>query len=251
MVLNEQSLIKGFREVGLKPGDSVLVHSSLSSFGYVEGGALAVINSLLKVVEDEGLIIVPTLTGKEEDSPKNPPKFDVRLTPCWTGKIPEIFRGLPQAKRSLHPTHSVAAIGNRRDDLINGHETGKSPCDKKSPYYKNAIWDGYVMLIGVDQESNTTIHCIEEIANVPYHLQSEETSMYITDYLNKKVLVRNRLHDWHKPPTNFNKLEPVFEHYNIIKKITIGKSIIRLIKAKDMLNIGVDKLSSEPLFLLV
>ncbi len=41
---------KGLTSVGLNHGNVVLVHSSLSSFGYVEGGADAVIDALLEIV---------------------------------------------------------------------------------------------------------------------------------------------------------------------------------------------------------
>lgn len=251
MNLTQKDIESGFRNLGLSEGDTVLVHSSLSSFGYVEGGAEAVINALLYVVGKDGTVMVPTLTGKPTDSRENPPVFDVRSTPCWTGKIPETFRQLPAARRSLHPTHSIAAIGAKSIELTTGHETGQSPCDVKSPYYKNAIWNGYIMLIGVDQESNTTVHCCEEIAGVPCHLQKEVADILITGYDGESILVRNRLHDWEKPPTDFNKFDDIFRDKNVMKLGAVGNSTIRLIKAKDMLDVAVDILRKNPLFLLI
>ena len=41
-------LIEGLRRVGVQPGDTVLCHSSLSKFGYVQGGAETVVESLLR-----------------------------------------------------------------------------------------------------------------------------------------------------------------------------------------------------------
>lgn len=250
MNLSQSEIVEGFNKLGLTSGSTVLVHSSLSSFGYVEGGVITVISSLLEAVGNDGTVIVPTLTGKYTDNKDNPPMFDVRKTPCWTGKIPETFRCMPNAKRSLHPTHSVSAIGSRRDELLLGHETGESPCDKKSPYFKNAMLDGYVMLIGVDQESNTTIHCCEEVAGVPYHLQKDFTELKLVGYSGEKISMRNKLHDWYKPPTDFNKFEELFLFHGIMKKIKIGNSIIRLIKAKAMLEFSVDLLLKDPFFLL-
>ncbi|HEY5563644.1 MAG TPA: AAC(3) family N-acetyltransferase [Clostridiaceae bacterium] len=134
MKVTQSVLEEGLSHLGLKSGDSVLVHSLLSSFGFVDGGAITVIDSFLNVLKDEGLLIVPTLTGKITDCRDKPPIFDVKTTPCWTGKIPETFRMMKQAVRSLHPTHSVAAIGDRKYELTRLHETGLSPCDDKSPY---------------------------------------------------------------------------------------------------------------------
>jgi len=87
----------------------VLVHSSLSSLGCVEGGADAVIDALLDVLGPGGTLVVPTLTGTESLSAENPPRYDPDATPCWTGRVPETLRRRPGAMRSLHPTHSVAA----------------------------------------------------------------------------------------------------------------------------------------------
>jgi aminoglycoside 3-N-acetyltransferase len=237
--------------MGIKKNDSVLIHSSLSSFGYVKGGEAAVVNALSRTVGEDGLVIFPTLTGKDTDSPAHPPVFDVMETPCWTGRIPEFARHLPQALRSLHPTHSVAVIGSRKENMVSGHETGDSPCDSKSPYYKNAMWGGYIMLVGVDQESNTTVHCCEEMAKVPYHLQKEKTTMKLKDYKGNEVTVINRLHDWGKPETDFNKIECILETNNAIKKYKVGNSTIRLIKAGEMLDVVVNKLIKEPYYMLV
>lgn len=250
MNITQKDIYDGLRHLGLKAGDTVLVHSSLSSFGFVEGGIASVINALLDTTGCEGTVMVPTLTGKPEDAPDNPPVFDVRLTKCWTGKIPETFRLLPDARRSLHPTHSVAAIGGRRDELIAGHEKTDAPCDKHSPYYKNALWGGYVVLIGVDQERNTTIHCCEEVAGVPYHLQSVITDCSFTGYNNEKITVRNRLHDWNKPPTDFNRFESVFIQKGVMKTGKIGNAAVRVINASGMMETAVDILTENPLYLL-
>ncbi|WP_273333314.1 AAC(3) family N-acetyltransferase [Dictyoglomus turgidum] len=248
--VRKEDIVGKIRGQGIKEGDIMLVHSSLRSFGYVEGGAETVIDALLESVGEEGTVIVPTITAKSTDSPENPPIFDVNNTPCWTGIIPETFRKRKEAKRSLHPTHSAAAIGGLRDLIIEGHEFSESPCDKNSPYYKNAERNGYIMLIGVDQNSNTSIHSCEEIVGVPYHLQEEFTQVYITGYDGEKILVRNRLHNWNKPPTDFNKIESLLLEKSIMKIFHIGNSTIRLIKASQMFDMLIDILTKNPLFLL-
>jgi len=249
-MIYRKDLVQGFKDLGLRDGDTVLVHSSLSSFGYVDGGAETVIDSLLEAVGESGTVMVPTLTGKPTDGRESPPKFDVRVTPCWTGRIPETFRQRPEARRSLHPTHSVSAIGAGKNELLKGHENGASPCDRFSPYYKNAMAGGYVMLIGVDQESNTTIHCCEEVAGVPYHLQKDITDIVIKGYNGEEIVVRNRLHDWNKPPTDFNRFDAVFREHGIMKTGKIGNSTIRLINAKAMVELAVDMLVKNPYYLL-
>src|SRR3712207_680593 len=96
------------RRLGLGLGAGLLVHSSLSRLGRVEGGADTAIDALLDAVAPGGTVLFPTLTGGERDGPDAPPSIDVRSTPCWTGRIPETARCRLAARRSLHPTHSVA-----------------------------------------------------------------------------------------------------------------------------------------------
>lgn len=59
--MNKAELIRGFRDIGLEKGMSVEVHSSLSSFGNVEGGAETVISALMECVGEEGSIFMPAL----------------------------------------------------------------------------------------------------------------------------------------------------------------------------------------------
>lgn len=250
MGLTKPQLADDFARLGLQTGDIVLVHSSLSSMGYVEGGADTVIDALLSVIGSDGTLMVPTLTGKETDSPDSPPVFDVRNTPCWTGIIPETVRKRPEAKRSLHPTHSVAAIGAHAAEITRGHENGDSPCDAWSPYFSNHKLNGYILLLGVDQESDTTVHCCEEIAGVPYHLQADVTEVPITDSDGSTIVVRNRLHDWHKPPTDFNRFEPIFRDAGVMTVGKVGDATARLIRAKDMVEFAVEMLRNDPLFLV-
>ena len=75
----------GLYALGIAPGSKLLVHSSLSSFGYVEGGANAVIDAFLDMVGVQGTLLVPTLTGDETLSAANPPVFDPVVQACWTG----------------------------------------------------------------------------------------------------------------------------------------------------------------------
>lgn len=106
------------------------------------------------------------------------------------------------------------------------------------------------MLAGVYQESNTSIHFCEEIAGVPYHLQKEMSDIYITDYSEDSILVKNYLHNWYKPAMDFNKLDGLFKSNGIMKAAKIGNSTVRLINAKHMFEFTVDLLKKSPVFLI-
>lgn len=54
-----QKLLFQLNELGILPGDIVLVHSSLSALGFVEGGAQTVIDTLLSAVGPQGTLLMP------------------------------------------------------------------------------------------------------------------------------------------------------------------------------------------------
>lgn len=68
--------------------------------------------------------------------------------------------------------------------------------------------------------------------------------------MRKKILVRNRLHNWNKPPTDFNKVDGLFLEKGIMEIFKIGNSTIRLIKAELMFEILIDLLTKDPFYLL-
>ncbi len=248
MVLKD-IITKGLRGLGIKEGDNLLVHSSLSSFGYVEGGADAVIDALIESVGMNGTVLVSTLTGSAELSPGNPPVFDVLNSPCWTGKIPEILRKRSGVKRSYHPTHSVAGIGANITKLIETHHKDITPCGKKSPYYKLGELNGYILLLGVGFDVSTTFHTVEELAAVNYHLQKEITDCVVIKEDDSQIIVSNYLHSYSGPERNFPIMEEIFKEKGIMKYTQIGKALIRMFPTKESIEITLDFLKNDPLFL--
>ncbi len=58
-----KTLISDFERIGLKQGDIILVHSSLSKIGWTVGGPVAVIKALQSVITEEGTLIMPSFTS--------------------------------------------------------------------------------------------------------------------------------------------------------------------------------------------
>lgn len=154
------ALVDDLRELGLGAGDRVVVHSSLRAVGRVEGGAETVVDALLEVLEPQGLLVVPTFTYTTE-------RFDPAREPGRTGAIAEAVRVRPGAVRSLHPTHSVAALGAGARELCANHES-LAGTDVGSPLDRLARAGGHVLLLGVGHIANTTIHVGEFRAHAPY-----------------------------------------------------------------------------------
>ena len=247
---DQVQLANDFRDLGIRIGSEVLLHSSLSSIGRVEGGAVTVIDALLAAVDStQGTVLVPTITGSAQDSPENPPVFDVIRTPCWTGCIPETLRLRTNAFRSLSPTHSVAAVGANAVSLTTGHEDCWTTCGYGSPYYRLARRGGKILLLGVTRDSNTTFHTAEEIASVSYHLQANPVECKIIDGKGQTLMRKTLLHDW-GTPRRFMAAGDIFLKKGIMKSGRIGDAECYLIDAGSMLDYTVERLRKEPNWLV-
>lgn len=247
-IVTRQDIVHGLRQLGVEAGTSILAHSSLSSLGYVEGGADAVIDALIEAVGPQGTLLVPTLTGSEALNAENPPVYDPSETPCWTGRIPETLRQRANAIRSLHPTHSVAAIGANARSLTRDHEFSITPCGPDSPYGRLAQNGGCILLLGVTHSVNTTFHHVEEIVGVPYHMQPGWVAAQVKteDQVRTIHLMLHR----YGPDRCFERMEPVFRERGIQHDGQIGQAQVRLIDARRMVEITQQALLQDPTILL-
>ena len=142
--------------IGLRSGDAVVVHASLRAVGL---DANELIDALLEAVGPDGLVVMPAFTYDNE-------RYRSDL-PVRTGMLAETFRRRPDARRSAHPTYSVAAVGSGAAELLEGHErTGATGRD--SPLGRLAASGGQVLLLGVGHVANTTVHVGEFEADAPY-----------------------------------------------------------------------------------
>ena len=172
-----KSLADNLRSLGLGTGDVLLVHSSLSSLGWVNGGAEAVVRAFLDVLGDTGTLVVPTQSSDNSD-PKNwqhPPvpeewKQTIRNTmlphnPRTTrtyhmSVIAETVRTWPGAVRSAHPQASFTAIGPKAEELMKGHAL-ECGLGERSPLKKLEEAKARVLLMGVGFEKCTAFHLAE------------------------------------------------------------------------------------------
>lgn len=247
MSLSIPDLVKGFRNVGLEHRDHILVHSSLSSLGWVEDGPNAVIDALIETVGNDGTVMFPTLTGCPNDSRTNPPVYDARYTRAWTGAIPQASIKKDNAIRSLHPTHSVTAFGNLAKWFTDTHECVKTPCGYGSPYDKLADIGGKIVLIGVGQSVNTSFHHAEELARVPYVLLDEPVDITIINMSGDEVKMHNTyLHRW-GPKRDYDNLENQMIELGICRIGLVGNAEVRVMDAGLQRLFLLQKLLEDPL----
>ena len=251
-IVLKNDLIKGLQDAGVKKGQSIMVHTSLKSLGFVCGGAQIVIEALLECVGCEGTIMMPTQswknldpeTGVHWEEPKewwqtirdNWPAYDKDITPTNTmGQVAEMFRRWPGAVRSNHPARSVAALGKYEQYLTENHDLSNifgedSPIDK---LYK---LDGYVLLIGVGYDKNTSIHLADVRAEYPGKHNVNESSAVMVDGKRKWVTYNTLAVDGE----DFADIGRAFEANHQVNKVKIGNGEVRFMRQRDIVDFAVD-----------
>lgn len=164
------------RAMGIRPGDTLVIHSSMKAIGDVDGGADTVLDAWMEYLTD-GLLILPAHTWKQMGEGHT--VFDPETEPSCVGILPELFRRRAGVIRSLHPTHSVAVWGTGKEAFIEGEEQCNTPCSSEGCWAKIGQRQGKILLVGVGHERNTFIHAVEEQLEVPDRLTSQAVSFYI------------------------------------------------------------------------
>jgi aminoglycoside N3'-acetyltransferase len=222
------------RSFGVLSGSGVMVHSSLKSFGRVEGGAGAVVAALMDVVTPEGTLLLPSFNHNEPFDPGGPGYYDPRETPTSNGAIPDAFWRLDGVLRSLDPTHPIAAWGkNARRYTEHHHRT--LTMGPRSPLGLLAAEGGYGLLLGVGYESNTFHHVVEMSTGAPCLGQrSEAYPVHLPD----GRLVLGRTWGWRErscPITDHIRYGPAMQA--VQRQIQIGGCTATLFLLRDCYDI--------------
>ncbi|MFF1306834.1 aminoglycoside N(3)-acetyltransferase [Streptomyces sp. NPDC058307] len=178
--LGPEELAFQLRALGIRPGDTMLVHASLRAVGRVRGGVGAVADSLLDVLGADGTLVVYTQTPDNSDPSRWPvtrgcavppsqwprlraalPAFDPGRTPSFgVGVLPEEVRTRPGALRSTHPQSSFAALGPAAAGITAGHALN-CHLGEESPLARLEELNARVLLLGVGYSVCTAFHLAE------------------------------------------------------------------------------------------
>ncbi len=241
--LTQADIESGLHDLGLAAGDVIEVHSSLSSFGRVDGGAETVVNALMSVVGVQGAIVMPAqpltkpLPLTETDRQRGIiakvhrlPEDDL-LTPTGMGAIADAFRRRPGVAAGSGPFR-VCAWG----------------CDAalfvRDGFAALLEVDGLALLLGVDIHRCSSMHQAERRAGLPPEV---EACYQATDAIRRDYPVE----DWHvqcgdTPEDGWGKIQDEAHRLGMIRQGWIGQADCRLFKARQVVGLYEAALRSAP-----
>ena len=240
--VRKEHIKAGLSKVGLNEDDTVGVHSSLSSFGYVEGGADTVIDAILEVVGKHGNVVMSTHSANLSEDKRTPNMvalgiswlfkilpYDPDTTPVTTGIIPETFRKRKGVVRGLHPSLSIAAFGPKAKVLSEG-------------WHRLLEINGNMLLIGVGLDRCTAMHLAEKRVCLPDRILKKITppKWFIHQYPENEW-------EWDIGPyPDFAKLTQPCIDRGIMKTIKVSKATLRLMKLRELIDLYVEYLEKDP-----
>ncbi len=252
-----ESIGHDLRELGVTAGMTILVHSSLSSLGWVCGGPVAVIQALMDVVTSDGTIVMPAMSASNTDPStwRNPPvpaswipiiractpPYDPATTPTrGMGCIAEVFRTWPDVVRSAHPNTSFTAWGRNAHTVVDNHAVAYC-MGEHSPLARLYDLDASVVLLGVGYEHNTCFHLAEYRAPGATGL-SEGTAILLDGqrvWTTRQDIV---LHD-----ERFARFGDAFEQECVVMVSYVGSAESRLFSLRHAVDFAVEQVTVERL----
>ncbi len=237
--MNKSELIAELKNIGLEEGMEIEVHSSLSSFGYVEGGAETVIEALMECVSERGSIFMPSLCFSPEleltDEDKNM---------GITVKIKILPEDEPRTAMGI-----IADTFRQRDDVITGSgmirtsgwglhadEAAKGGLDY---VIRNG---GKALLLGVDIYKLTAMHYMEDIMPQEINDLFEPTEEVLKKYPSDKWLIECG----ELPVKPWYTIQDMAYQKGLIKEGYIGKCKYMFFDIWDVVSLYRKELESNP-----
>jgi aminoglycoside N3'-acetyltransferase len=230
-----QYIINHLKELGVKPGDHVLLYSKISSFGILDNNfPKFLLSTILNFIGHEGTLVMPSYAFKNKNY-----IFNIkRLSNDYNnGTLVKIFFKYKNILRSFRPIHSHFGIGLKSKILINNYSANSF--GKDSDFYFFTKNNFKCIYLGcVPNEAATYFMHLEYLHDVPYRRK-----IIIKKKVYKNNLIKNINVKYFKKIKDVNyDLDNAFEELKrlgakIIKvKIRFGSSFS--INLKDFFKYG-------------
>jgi len=243
--ISRDRLAEDLRSLGLARGRDVLIHSALSTLGPLEKGAETLVGAIMDVAGPEATLLAPAypMPGTMHEWMLMPEPFNVEETRSRMGAFTEYLRKLPGARRSAHPTHSMAAYGPRAQEYTAEHHLGGTPTDSRSPFHKHVENDGQIVCIGTGVGKITSYHVIEDcMAAFPIAVYLDKPESKVVEFGDgRRVTVTTRVNNPALSPWRVDNFKPKeMEIYRrlisegVAREGKVGLAVSHIMDAKDL-----------------
>ncbi len=246
-VLTYRTLVNSLRELRIETGRPVIVHSSYRALGPVQGGPKVVVGALLDAF---GAVMAPTFTYNTLVVPEiGPPNNAVQYgnhadrnkmaeffypdmpADRLMGVIAETLRKHHDSYRSGHPVLSFAGVNVRKyleKQMLN---------EPFAPLAAMVDDGGWVVLMGVDQTGNTSIHLGERLAGRKTYTRWALMSDMVVSCANFPFC-----------SDGFNAIQPLMDPF--AKKVEIGNAMVQALPLRELVETTRQLIQADPTALL-
>lgn len=241
----KDTLLADLEATGIPRDSTVLIHSSMTAIGDVEGGADTVLDALSEYFAP-GLLVLPTHTWRDIFSDGD--IFDPQQSPSCVGVLTDLFWRRPETVRSWHPTHSVAALGKDAAQFVAGEATRRTPCAREGVYGRLVDRDAYILFLGAPITKNTFVHGVEEWNGVPNRVAKEATDLLVRTPGGELIPAPQHRHD---APIrgiyeNYQKLGDPLRKVGGLESARVGDAELLITKARIVERVASALLKEDP-----
>ena len=235
-----KQLASQLTDLGVQAGDLLMVHSSFRSLAIDDPEV--VVQALLQVLGPEGTLLMPALSYLQQPHHIH----DTRTTPSCVGYLTEYFRTRPGTLRSLHPTHSVCALGPAAEELLEYHILDKTPCGPNSPFSLLLHRHGKILMLGCGLIPNTSMHAIEEYVQ-PLYLFSHPKIYTITNAAGETFRKAYIPHSFRDTSQCYDRVGELLEEPALRTGVVAGAES-HLIDSESLYRVVLAKLNEDPYY---
>lgn len=232
-------LIEGLKNLGIKKGDALMVHSSFSFFNGFQGKPQDVIKAFQECIGEKGTLLMVSMSydGSTQEYLKATDKFDSKKTMSKMGFLTEVYRRNKKVLRSQSPSHPVLVSGPLAEWFVSDHEKCLYSCGQGTPFSKLLERKGKVLFFDVPFNTFTFIHHIEHLLEkwLPFNLYDDEIlEMLVVDNdgCEKKVLCKYFSYETVKRRRP-KKLRDELAQSGLLRSQKIGNTHLTLVKVED------------------
>jgi aminoglycoside 3-N-acetyltransferase len=218
----------------------VMIHSSTSNIGKIEGGAVNLTKLIVSKIDlTKHSLLAPALPylGATKDYLAKLDCFDLKSAKNAMGNISNQIMKMDECNRSFHPTHSVVSIGKKSKYYSENHEKTITPFAEDSPYYKLTANNGKILMFGVGLNSVTNFHVYEDILaeHLPFNVYSKKVFNIESINEGNKATITTPMHSLQQSSKrDCERARKTLLKKNYIKSFPLGDSEVSVLDAKGL-----------------